>query len=253
MNDKKELEESNQESNSISDVKKIKFNKDEMNLLDSAGKELGIDNENFTDLKDLPRVPDMSEDQITKVLNDEETRTLIKDIDEDPHITETIREGEEIGRLSTKDFKELSEQVNVERQNLIMWLGSQPRIRLHVKAGIKNNKTVWIEKEFPYRSLDKRQELNVALLRARLQAIQIKHNILGNKQLNTLNDEEKSFLDLSQFMIEIAGYRVAEYEARLRFGMSSEDFARVDSNEYSLASQAYLWRVINVPYYKPRQ
>lgn len=249
MNDKKP-EDNNQEANSIADIKKIKFDKDEMNLLSSSGKELGIDNENFSDLKDLPRVPDMSEDQINKVLNDEETRTLIKNVDEDPHITETLREGEEIGRLSNKDFKEIAEQVNTERQNLIMWLGSQPRIRLHIKAGEKNNKTVWVEKEFPYRSLDKRQELNVSLLRARLQAIQIKHNILGNKQLNTLNDEEKSFLDLSQFMIEIAGYRVAEYEARLRFGMTSEDFARVDSTEYNLATQAYLWRVINVPYYK---
>lgn len=252
-NNNKNTTKKEQESGSIANIDKIKFNKDEMNLLNSSAKELGMDNEHFSDLKDLPAVPDMSEDEMNRILNDTSQRTLIKDIGDDPQITETIREGEEIGRLKAKDFKEIQEQVSEERQNLVMWLGSQPRIRLHIKAGVRNNKTIWVEKEFPYRSLDKRAELNLGLMRARLQAIQIKHNLLGNKPLRELSNEDKSFLDLSQFMIEIAGYRLAEYEAQLRFGMSTEDFARVDSNEFTLATQAYVWRIANIPYYKPRQ
>lgn len=234
-------------------TKRIKFDTSEMNLLSDTAKELKVDLKSHVDLKNLPEAKELNSEQLNEVLADEKTKTLIKSVTEDPKITETLREGESIGNLTIGDFDNLEKKVAREKKNLIMWLGANESIRLHIWVGEKNNKSIYVEKEFWYRSIKKRDELKLNLLKSRLNSINIKHNLIANRPLNTLNEEEKSFLDYSSYMIQIADYKVNEYEARLRFGMPADDFAAADGTEMAFANLAYAWRQVNVPYYNAEQ
>jgi hypothetical protein len=80
-----------------------------------------------------------------------------------------------------------------------------------------------------------------------------KHTLLINKNMDELTPGEQNFLMNSQLMIEVAGYRFQEYEVKLKFGMTPQEYARVETKELNIARAAFEEHVKNVPSYRPRQ
>ena len=80
-----------------------------------------------------------------------------------------------------------------------------------------------------------------------------KHTLLINKNMDELTPGEQNFLMNSQLMIEVAGYRFQEYEVKLKFGMTPQEYARVETKELNIARAAFEEHVKNVPSYIQRQ
>lgn len=230
-----------------------KLNDDEQKVLNKISEDLQIDIENETDLEEIPNNPELSGQELEKIIEDKSIKTIIRDSNDAPTISDTLSDNTVIGQLTKEDLTKIQEESNNERNKLIVTLAAFPTIKLHLNAGMREGKTVWIEKEFPFNAIDKWQELKINTLRARMQTISLKHALLQNKKIVDLTEDESNFLMKSSYMIEISGYRLSEYEAKLRLGMSPEDFARVNVDEYTLALQVLLWRTNNRPSFKRRQ
>jgi hypothetical protein len=67
-------------------------------------------------------------------------------------------------------------------------------IKLHLNAGMKDGKNVWIEKEFYFNSFDKKAEFGLNILAARMKSMATKHTLLMNKEISDLTPGEQNFL-----------------------------------------------------------
>lgn len=229
----------------------IKFDDEEMELFDDiANKELGMDNETLSDLKVLPESKDLSDGELDDLIDNKENKILTRDEEDTPSIMDTLKSTDEIGRLTNEQIEEKKKQYVDEKNNLIVWLAAKSTISLHVYAGNRDGKALWEEKTFRFNSINKRQEMALNLLASRVKTISVRNALISNKAMTSLTDEEREFLSLAPLMIEVAAYRLSEKEAKLRLGMSPEDFAKVQADEYSLALQVLVWRTQNIPYYK---
>lgn len=247
INNKKEKKKEKKKDDTIT------FTSEEMDAFDQVEKELNIDEVNQSDLEDpnaFPELPNLSTEDLQEIIKDPKNRALLKDETSNPTIYDTLKSTDEIKGMKPEEIAKLRKELATEKQNLMVFLGSQPTIKLHLRTGMMDGKNVWIEKEFPFNSLDKRQEFHLNILRARLNTLSIKYNIVGAKAPLTLTEEEVNFLTKSSIMIEVAGWRQAEKEALLKLGMAGEDFARVDTDQYKIALLSWAWRSQNVPYYK---
>lgn len=227
------------------------FNEGELDLFSEVTEsELKWDNADFDDLKVFPEDKDLPDNELMKIMEDKNIKTLVRDEQDTPQITDTIKQNEEIGRLTNEEVVKIKKDYIDEKNNLIVWLAAKSTITLHVYAGNRDGKAIWVEKDFRFNSLNKRQEMQLNMLNSRVRTISVRSTLLQNKPMSTLADEEKEFMQLAPGMIEVAAYRLSEMEAKLRLGMTPDDFAKVQADEYSLALQVLAWRTQNVPYYK---
>jgi hypothetical protein len=228
----------------------LTFNDEEKKLLEESTSEIGVDLENHSDIQDIPSIPDLSESELDKIVNDKSIKTIMTDVGRTPTIKDTLKDTDDIGKLTKEEIDQIKKGYAEEKEQLMMLLACEDSIKLHVYGGMKNGKSIWIEKEFIFNSIDKRQELQLNLLKARSGTLNVKYNVLSTRSAASLTEEEFEFLSKAQFMTEIAAYRLNEYEARLIFGMGAEDFSRVDITEYNIALQTYIYRMQNIPLYK---
>jgi hypothetical protein len=80
-----------------------------------------------------------------------------------------------------------------------------------------------------------------------------KHTLLMNKDMSEMTRDEQNFLMNSQLMIEVAAYRLQEYEVKLKFGMTPQEYARAETKEINVARAAFEEHVKNIPSYRLRQ
>lgn len=214
----------------------------------------GLDLENESDLLEIPEdIPELTPKDLDKIIESKDVKTLLREPNDNPSIADTFSETDIIPELTESEIEALKKEIVDRHNNLVMQLATNDSIKLHINAGMKNGKMVWIEKNFYFNSIDKGQELKLNLLNARLRSIASKHTILGTKPIGELTEQEQEFLSNSQMMIEIAAYRLSEYEARLKFGMTADEFAKVDANEYNIATSVYLERTKANPSYRRRR
>lgn len=233
--------------------KDLAFKTEEIEVYDNVTKEMGWDNKNQEDLTTLPKPEELTEQQKLDLMKDPTVRTITKDPNDNPTYMDTIRDNEEVPDLTNKVIKEMKDEAVDAKNNLIVWLGSQEKIRMHISKGMIKGKKLWVEKEFWFNSIDKTQELEMKMLQSRQISLGYKNTIIANKPTNTLQEEEVEWLYQAPIMINVAEFRYSAYEAKIRFGMEWSDFASVDTDEYAIALAALGWRTINLPYYKPKQ
>lgn len=233
--------------------KDLSFNEEEIKVFDEVTEDLGFDNENQEDLTEVKIPKELDDQEKIDLLNDSKVKTLLTEPNEQPDITDTLDDDDEIPDLTNKAIKELKDDATNARNNLIVWLGSQEKIKLHIGKGMINGKKLWVEKEFWFNSIDKTQELKLKMLLSRSQTLGYKNTITANKDTRILTETEIDFLYKAPIMINVAEFNYAAYEAKIRFGMEWQDFASVDTEEYGMAIAALAWRSVNVPYYKAKQ
>jgi hypothetical protein len=178
---------------------------------------------------------------------------LIRDIGNNPTIMDTIPSNSKVVELTLEEIKQRKQNKIDRRENLVLMLADNDTIKLHLDAGMKDGKKVWIEKEFYFNSFDKKAEFSLNILAARLRGMATKHTLLMNKNMDELSPGEQNFLMNSQLMIEVASYRLQEYEVKLKFGMTPQEYSRVDSKELDIARAAFAENAQNVPSYRQRQ
>lgn len=224
----------------------IKFTDEEFELYNQTNKELNIDQENYTDLKNLPPTPKgPSDKELDKIIKDSQTKTTLVEPGKTPSLMNTLGPNDRLGKVTDDDVKKIKERNEADRKNLIILLADKDGITLDVKIGMKEGRSVFVQKKFYFNSIDKKEEFDLGMKKARLSQIPQRYTRLASKDLATLNDEEQEFLELAHMLLEVASYQFSEFEAKLRLGMSSEDFARVDVIQYGLALQVLGWRALN--------
>lgn len=229
----------------------LDFNEGETDLFkDVTEKDLGWDNEDFTDLQTEIQIPETSDKDLEGILANKSIKTLVRDEQDNPTIGDTLKNNEEVGRLTNEEVIKLKKDYVDEKNNLIVWLAAKSTISLHIWAGNRDGKAIWVEKEFRFNSINKKQEMDLNMLNSRVRTISMRSTLLQNKPMNTLSDGEKRFMVLAPMMIDIAAYRLSEREAKLRLGMTTDDFAKVQVDEYTLALQVLVWRTQNIPFSK---
>ena len=233
---------------STNNTELLTFNDDEMGIYNEVTEELKQDNENFSDLIQFPEEkPDMTEDQLLKLEEDPNIKTLERDVYDPPSINDTIPDNEQVGMISNDDISKIKKDAIDERNSTVAWLASSNDISLHIYAGSKNGKAIWIEKKYYFNPISQRQQLHLNQLKARQATISVDNTLLLNQPINTLTDQQKAFMRLAPIMIEVAGYRLTQEEARLRLGMSADDFSKVQTDEYNLAQRVIEWRTLYPP------
>lgn len=233
--------------------KTIEFQTEENTEYDKVTKELGFDNENQSDLEVVNMPKELDEDKLQELVDDPRNKALVREPNNNPIIEDTLDDNEQLPSFDNKTIKKMREDAVEHKNNLVVFLGSKETIKLHISKGRLNGKKVWITKEFWFNSIDKREDFKLKVLKARMDSLNYKNNNIGAKLVKDTTDEEKDFLFKAPLMVEIAGYRVQEYEANLRLGMTADDFGGVDMDEYALALLALGWRSINVPYSNAKQ
>ena len=224
----------------------IKFTDEEFELYNRTNQELDIDQENYTDLKNLPPTPKgPSDKELDRIIKDTQTKTTLVDPGKTPSLMNTLGPNDRLGKVTDEDVKNIKERNEADRKNLIILLADKEAITLDIKIGVKEGKSVYVQKKFYFNSIDKQEEFALGMKKARLSQIPQRYTRLASKELATLNDEEQEFLELAHMLLEVASYQFSEYEAKLRLGMSAEDFARVDVIQYGLALQVLGWRTLN--------
>lgn len=245
---KPKLDEEQQEKQK----KDLAFTDEEEKIYVENTEDLGFDNENQEDLTEVKVPKDLSDDEKLDLINDPKIKTLLTEPNENPDLTDTLDDDDEIPNLTNKAIKEMKDKATDARNNLIVWLGSQEKIKLHIGKGMIDGKKLWIEKDFWFNSIDKTQELKMKMLLSRTQTLGYKNTITANKDTRILTEAEVDFLYRAPIMINVAEFNYSAFEAKIRFGMEWQDFASVDTDEYGIALAALAWRSINVPYYKAK-
>lgn len=226
----------------------------EQEILDETTKELGIDLDNNTDLNIIPpESQDLSEEELDKLVEDKNIKTLIRDVGDNPTIVDTLKNPEDLGRLSIQDIKNIGEEKAARRYELIMNLANADTLKLHLNMGIRNGKEIWIEKEFWFKSFDQKERFRLSTLEARYNSLRIKQGVLLNKTYNQLSEQDDNFMITAPFVLNIAYYRLQEYEFRLKFGMTYEEYTRASSSEIDLAREIYEEHVKSIPSYNRQQ
>jgi len=248
-NNKKNIKKDNKDK----DNDLIVFEEKEKELLEQTAQDLQIDLQNDSDLlQNLEQFEDLSNEQLDQVIEDKNVKTLIRDLGNNPTIMDTIPSNSKVAELTLEEIKQRKQDKIDRRENLILMLADSDTIKLHLDAGMKDGKKVWIEKEFYFNSFDKKAEFSLNILAARLRGMATKHTLLMNKNMDELSPGEQNFLMNSQLMIEVAAYRLQEYEVKLKFGMTPQEYARVETKELDIARAAFMEHTQNVPSYRPR-
>jgi len=248
-NNKKNIKKDNKDK----DNDLIVFEEKEKELLEQTAQDLQIDLQNDSDLlQNLEQFEDLSNEQLDQVIEDKNVKTLIRDLGNNPTIMDTIPSNSKVAELTLEEIKQRKQDKIDRRENLILMLADSDTIKLHLDAGMKDGKKVWIEKEFYFNSFDKKAEFSLNILAARLRGMATKHTLLMNKNMDELSPGEQNFLMNSQLMIEVASYRLQEYEVKLKFGMTPQEYSRVDSKELDIARAAFAEHAQNVPSYRQR-
>jgi len=221
----------------------FEFSQEEFNMLNEQYQEMNIDNENFSDVKNIPQSPpDATDKELDEIINDPKYNTTVTDPGQMPPINNTLDSNDRLETISDEEVRSIINESDRYQKNLIVLLASKDHINLDIKIGVKEGKSVYIKKPFYYNSLHKREDFQIKMRNARLSQISHKYTIIINRQDRTWNDQEAEFVSLAPAMMEIAAYQQAEMEAKLKFGMSPEDFARVDDTQFRLAQKVMEWR-----------
>jgi hypothetical protein len=224
----------------------IKFTDEEFDLYNRTNQELGIDQEHYEDLKTIPSTPKgPSEKELDKIIKDVNTKTTLVDPGNTPSLMNTLGPGDRLGKVTDEDVKAIKDRNEADRKNLIILLADKEAITLDIKIGVKEGKSVYIQKKFYFNSIDKKEEFDLGMKKARLSQIPQRYTRLAAKDQAKRSEEEEEFLELAHMLLEVASYQFSEYEAQLRLGMPPEDFARVDVIQYGLALQVLGWRTLN--------
>ena len=211
-------------------------------------KRIGIDLENDSDLLTSPSsIPeDFKPEDIDKILEDKKTKKLIRDVGNNPNLFDTISPTDKKGNsnnsggnLTAADIKNIREEKETRKEELVLQLANADSMKMHLIIGMKDGKNIWLEKEFYFISYEQRQRFALSLLLARVDSIGKKYTLLNYKPMNELTESEKNFLMHGRMMGEVAGYRYQEFEFKLKFGMSAEDYARIPMDELDLAREVY--------------
>ena len=233
-------------SSSRKKQKTISFRDDEMKLFKDVSKELGMDNENFSDLKTPPAdIPDTPQEEIIDLLNNKNIKTTVMDDGKAPPLTNIMDETDEMGMVTDDEIRKIKDDNDRERKNLTMLLGTKDSINLDIKIGMKDGKSVFVQKKYYFNSISKREEMQLGMKRARLNQINTEYQVLARKPYEELDDNDVDIVSLAPAMIEIGSYQLSEFEAKLRLGMPAEDFARVEVIQYTFALQVIAWRTMN--------
>jgi hypothetical protein len=256
-NEKKHLTSSSskeEETNPIINRDLLTLEPREKEILNETAQELNIDLEHNTDLNIIPpESQDLSEDELSKLVEDKDTKTLERDIGDNPTIMDTLRNPEDLGKLSIQDIKNIGEEKAARRYELIMNLANADTLKLHLNMGIRNNKEIWVEKEFWFKSFDQKERFRLSTLEARYNSLRIKQGVLLNKTYNQLTEEDNQFMISAPFAINVSYYRLQEYEYRLKFGMAYDEYTRVSSSELDLAREIYDEHIKSIPSYSRRR
>jgi hypothetical protein len=229
----------------------LSFNEDEMGIYNEISKELKQDNENFSDLAQFPEEkPDMSQEQLKKLEDDPDTKTLERDPYDPPTLNDAISGNAEVGKLTNQDLEKIKKDAIDDRNNTVAYLAAERDIAIHIYAGSRGGKSVWIEKRYYFNPISMRQDMHLNQLRSRQATLSVHNTLLLNQPIHTLTDQQKAFMRLAPIMIDVAGYRLTEEEARLRLGMSADDFSKVQKDEYNLVQRVLEWRTLYPPPYR---
>jgi hypothetical protein len=240
----------NTNNNDINKDNELALEPREEKILTETANELGLDLENSSDLLQPPSMPeDLTPEALEELVNDPKTKTLVREVNKNPNIMDTLPKTTIIGEISEQEAAKIREKRIQRRSNLILQLAANDTVKLHINVGMKDGKIVWVEKEYWMNSFDKKQELSLNILNARLKHIQAKYSILINKPASELSEADQNFVMNAQLMVEIAAYRVQEYEVFIKFGMHYEDYARVQTEELNLAREIFNEHIRNVPSY----
>jgi hypothetical protein len=222
----------------------IKFTDEEFDLYNRTNQELGIDQEHYEDLKTLPQTPKgPSEKELDKIIKDVNTKTTLIDPGNTPSLMNTLGPNDRLGKVTDEDIENIKARNEKDRKNLIILLADKEAINLDIKLGVKEGKSVYVQKKFYFNSIDKREEFDLGMKKARLAQIPQRYTRLNAKLQAKRTEEEEEFLELAHMLLEVASYQFSEFEAQLRLGMPAEDFARVDVIQYGLALQVLAWRM----------
>ena len=228
--------------------------KTEQDIIDKTVSELNIDLQNNSDLNILPpESQDLTNEELDKMVEDPDVNTLERDIGNNPTIFDTLKHPEDLGRLTIQDIKNIGEERAARRYELILNLANADTLKLHLNMGIRNNKEIWVEKEFWFKSFDQNERLRLATLEARYNSLKIRQGVLLNKTYNQLTDQDNDFMITSPFTLNAAYFRFQEYEFKLKFGMTYDEYTRVSSTELDLAREIYEEHIKNIPSYKARR
>jgi hypothetical protein len=236
---------------SISSKKKeggniIKFTDEEFDLYNRTNQELGIDQEHYEDLKTLPQTPKVpSEKELDRIIKDVNTKTTLVDPGKTPSLTNMLGPNDRLGRVTDEDMELMKARNEKDRKELIMLLAEKETINMDIKLGVKEGRSVYVQKRFYFNSIDKREEFDLGMKKARLAQIPQRYTRLTAKPQAKRSEEEEEFLELAHMLLEVASYQFSEFEAQLRLGMPPEDFARVDIIQYGLALQVLAWRTMS--------
>ena len=224
----------------------IVFEDKEKDLLKETADRIGIDLENDSDLLSSPSsMPeDFKPEDIDKIMEDKNNKTLIRDLGNNPNLFDTVSQNDKKGNptqgnLTAADIQNIRDEKETRRNELILQLANADSMKMHLVIGMKDGKNVWLEKEFYFISYEQRQRFALSLLLARVDSIGKKYTLLNYKPMNTLTESEQNFLMHGRMMGEVAGYRYQEFEFKLKFNMSPEDYARIPMDELDLAREVY--------------
>ena len=238
-----------QKNKSVKSQKKkktISFKDDEMKLFNDVSSELKMDNKNFSDLKVPPtEIPDASQEEIIDLINDKNVKTTVVENGQAPPITNIMDDTDQLGSVTDDEIRKIKANNDRERKNLQMLLGTKDSMNLDIKIGMKDGKSVFMQKRYYFNSISKREEMQLGMKRARLNQINTEYQVLARKPYDELEEDEVEIVAMAPAMIEIGSYQLSEFEAKLRLGMSAEDFARVEVIQYAFALQVIAWRTMN--------
>lgn len=239
--------QSTEKETSAKETKPIfEFSQEEFEMLNKTNEEMNIDDVEFSDLKNLPTEPPMPSDkELDDIINDPKYNATVLNTNETPPILNTLGPNDQLGKITDEDVLKIQTNNLKHKKNLIVLLASKDHINLDIKIGMRDGKSIFIQKPFYYNAIDKKEEFKLKMRSARLSQISHKYTIIVNRQDRAWTDQEGDFLSLAPAMIEIASYQLAEDDAKLRLGMSAEDFARVDVVQFQLAKQVIDWRTAN--------
>lgn len=157
--------------------------------------------------------------------------------------------------ISEERKKEL-EKENAEVYNgYLLWQSMQPDFKLHVLIA-RNDETgesQWLEKSFKYHPITKGQRLRLDLKSARMQDLRRKKDELQQKDFTKLSESEQFELTYYNSLMNIASYKFQELQAKLYFNMSSEDFASINTAEYTWALSAAQYKENFTPFSSTRK
>jgi hypothetical protein len=230
------------------------FEDEELKLLKQVAKRDNIDLENSSDLIDaaptLENIPEKTPEQISKLPQDKIFKSK-----EDFSFENFLPEKVSFEPISKERKEELEKESTEIYNGYLMWQSMQPDFKLHVLI-TRNDETgesTWLEKSFKYHPVTKGQQLRLQLKNARLMDLRRKKDELAQKPYTSLTQEEQFELTYYNTLMNIASYKFEELQAKLYFNMNAEDFASINTAEYTWALSAAKYKEAYSPFSSQKQ